>query len=175
MRRTYNIFVLLLCVANSPDALIFKCGTKRGRNALKTLGGAGKNAAKCAHPLKRALPPHTASGLNEADSTPRENALAPADRRLQAIARRERLGNGAENHGKREKWTRKWPPAGPRRRKGNRPSELRITRTRPPENPAGARHCANDVAPAAVSTDFSLLVGSRSSPGAAAAPVATPA
>jgi hypothetical protein len=35
----------------------FKCGTKRGRNPLKTLGGAGKNAAKCTNRLKRAPTP----------------------------------------------------------------------------------------------------------------------
>jgi hypothetical protein len=52
----YNIFVLLLCVANSPDALIFKCGTKRGRNPLKTLGGAGKNAAECHTPVETRSP-----------------------------------------------------------------------------------------------------------------------
>src|SRR5580698_4905536 len=28
-----------------------KCGTKRGRNALKTLGHGTKNPAKCVHPL----------------------------------------------------------------------------------------------------------------------------
>src|ERR1700722_1265212 len=89
MRRSmYNIFILLLCVANSPDALIFKCGTKRGRKPLKTLGGTGKNAAECTHPLKRALPPHGASRLNEADSTPRQNALAADHQLYDLIMRR---------------------------------------------------------------------------------------
>src|ERR1700733_2480740 len=42
-------------------------------------------------------------------------------------------------------------------------------------NPAGARHWLKDVACVAVSTDLSRFVGSKTSLGAATAPVATPA
>jgi hypothetical protein len=89
MRRPmYNMLTLLFCVANSPDALIFKCGTKRGRNPLKTLGGAGKNAAKRHTPLEPCSPPHGASGLDRARCTPRQNGLASGSEQRVAIEMR---------------------------------------------------------------------------------------
>ena len=64
-------------------------------------------------------------------------------------------------------------PAADRERPG-RPGAPRLP-GRPSLTTSFRRHCVKDVAPAAVSTDFSLLVGSKTSLGAATAPVATPA
>ena len=44
------------------DAPFFKGGTKRGRNPLKLLGGAGKMAARGAHTLYARSPIRSASG-----------------------------------------------------------------------------------------------------------------
>src|ERR1700728_5412194 len=53
---------------------IFKGGTKRGRNSLKLLGGAGKMAARGAHTLYARSPIRSASGAL-APVTPKPTAL----------------------------------------------------------------------------------------------------
>src|ERR1700728_2393681 len=54
---------------------IFKGGTKRGRNPLKLLGGAGKMAARAAHTLYARSPIRSASGAR-APVTPKPTALS---------------------------------------------------------------------------------------------------